>query len=495
MQIEGSILPLEPAPLNRGNHQLPRRRVRLGLMALALMAGTAIGVWRAVEAARPAHPTEFKYQVRVLDPEQARLEVDLTLSDLAPGVLELGFSANAVAATAPASKYRVREALGPEGATSLIEKTGFGWAIPHGAGDLRIRYEVSLRAGRNGKAFADEALSAMDRTGGRILGSDLFLFPLDVPARTVTVDWELPAGWELENPYRVSPERLAPPNLRALYGTATAVGEHRVVHRRLGGYEISVAIRGNFRFGDDALAENILDVVEHQIGFFGRAPDRHYLFIVEPHPHADDPEQLHYFGLHFNASMILLLDPRSAAQRLEKEPAALCAHEFLHSWIGELVRQEGYDMNWFVEGVASLYADRTLLATRKLDYGTWTERMRRAWEEDWRDSPLRRSTSLARAGEIVLQNAEYTSLLYTGGPLLALALDLEIQERTHHRHSLDDLLRALSDRAFADPRFRLTRASLLAQLQALTGTDFADWLDRHAWGTAELPLPGSIAAG
>ena len=343
--------------------------MRVTLVILALIAGSAIGVWRAVEMRRPEAPTEFAYTVRVLDPDQARLEVTLTLSDLRPGAIDLGFSANAVASTAPASKYRVREALGPGGA-SPIENLDGAWRIPHGAGDLNIRYEVSLEAGRDGRAFADEALSAMDRTGGRILGSDLFLFPMDVPARTITVDWELPDDWTLQNPYRVGEMRTAPPNLRSLYGTVTAVGEHRVVRRDLRGYEINIAIRGEFRFGDDALANNILQIVNYELDFFGRAPDRKYLFIVEPHPHADDPDQLHYFGLHFNASMILLLDPRSARQRLEKEPAALCAHEFLHSWIGELVRQEGYEMNWFVEGVATLYADRALLATRKLDYGT-----------------------------------------------------------------------------------------------------------------------------
>ena len=461
------------------------------MLALALIVGTGIGVWRAVEAARPEAPTEFAYAVRVLDSAEARLEVELTLNDLKPGALELGFSANAVAATAPASKFRVREAHGPSG-SSPIEKTNRGWEIRHGAGDLTIRYEVSLRAGRNGQAFADEALSAMDRTGGRILGSDLFLFPLDVPARTILVDWELPSGWEMHNPYGVSATRAAPPNLRALYGTATAVGEHRVIRRNLRGYDLTIAIRGAFRFADHALAENILEIVDHQLEFFGRAPDRRYLFIVEPHPHGDDPAQLHYFGLHFNASMILLLDPRSVRQRLEKEPAALCAHEFLHSWIGELVRQEGYDMNWFVEGVATLYADRALLATRKLDYGSWIEGMRHDWAEYLRDSTLRRTTSVARAGEIVLQNAEYTRLLYTGGRLLTLALDLEIQERTSGYSSLDDLLRAMVDRAFGDPRFRLTQATLIAQLRELTGSDFTEWLDQHAWGTEDPPLPASI---
>jgi predicted metalloprotease with PDZ domain len=313
-----------------------------------------------------------------------------------------------------------------------------------------------------------------------------------VPARTVVVDWDLPEGWGLQNPYRVGETRTAPPNLRSLYGTVTAVGEHRVVYRELRGYGITIAIRGDFRFGDDALANNILQIVDHQLEFFGRAPDRRYLFIVEPHPHADDPDQLHYFGLHFNASMILLLDPRSARQRLGQEPAALCAHEFLHSWIGELVRQDGYGMNWFIEGVATLYADRALLATRKLDYGTWNEDMRRAWREHWRDSELRHTTSVAHAGEIVLQNAEYTRMLYTGGRLLALALDLEIQARTSNYRSLDDLLRALTERAFHDARFRLTRTTLTEELRALTGTDFTDWLDRHAWGTEELPLPASI---
>ena len=475
--------------------QLPRRRIRLALIVLALVAGTGVGVWRSVEARRPGPPTDFSYSVRVLDASQARLEVLLSLDDLKPGVLELGFSANAVAASAPASKFRVREALGPDGSASLIEKQPDGWTIPHGAGSLSIRYEVSLTAGRGGQAFAEEALSAMDPTGGRILGSDLFLFPLDVPPRTVSVDWDLPDGWTMENPYRISPTQTAPPNLRSLYATVTAVGQHRVIRRRIDGYEIEIAIRGEFLFGDDALATNILDIVEYEVDFFGRAPDRNYLFIVEPHPHSSDPQQLHYFGLHFNASMILLLDPRSARHRLEKEPAALCAHEFLHSWIGELVRQEGYDMNWFVEGVATLYADRALLATRKLDYGTWTERMRASWARHWRDSELRQTTSLARAGEIVLQNAEYTRLLYTGGPLLALALDLEIQARTDNYRSLDDLLRALTDRAFADPRFRLTRTTLIRELQTLTDTDFTDWLDRHAWGTSDLPLPSSITSG
>jgi predicted metalloprotease with PDZ domain len=448
-------------------------------------------VWRGLELRRPAPPTEFAYAVRVLDPEQARLEVLLTISDLTAGVLNLGFSANAVASTAPASKFRVREALGPDG-SSPIERAERGWKIPHGTGDLTIRYEVSLEAGRGGHAFAEEALSSMDGSGGRILGSDLFLFPMDVPARTVTVDWQLPESWTLQNPYRVGEFRTAPPNLRSLYGTVTAVGEHRLIRRDLRGYEITVAIRGDYRFGDDALANNILQIVNYELDFFGRAPDRKYLFIVEPHPHADDPEQLHYFGLHFNASMILLLDPRSARHRLDKEPAALCAHEFLHSWIGELVRQKGYEMNWFIEGVATLYADRALLATRKLDYGTWVASMRREWAENWRDSKLRHTTSVARAGEIVLQNAEYTRMLYTGGRLLALSLDLEIQDRTSNYKSLDDLLRALADRAFHDARFRLTHATLVEELELLTGTDFTDWLDRHAWGTDDIPLPASI---
>jgi predicted metalloprotease with PDZ domain len=465
--------------------------VRVTLLVLALLAGSAIGVWRAIEMRRPEAPTEFAYAVRVLDPDQARLEVTLTLSDLKPGAIELGFSANAVASTAPTSKYRVREAIGP-GGSSPIEKLDGVWRIPHGAGDLAIRYEVSLEAGRGGQAFADEALSSMDPDGARILGSDLFLFPMDVPARTLVVDWDLPDGWTLQNPYRVGEFRTAPPNLRSLYGTVTAVGEHRVVRRDLRGYEITIAIRGGFRFGDDALANNILQIVDHELDFFGRAPDRKYLFIVEPHPHSDDPDQLHYFGLHFNASMILLLDQRSARHRLEKEPAALCAHEFFHSWIGELVRQEGYEMNWFVEGTATLYADRALLATRKLDYGTWVEGMRREWAENWRDSELRHTTSVARAGEIVLQSAEYTRLLYTGGRLLALALDLEIQERTSNYKTLDDLLRALADRAFQDARFRLTHTTLVEELKALTGTDFTDWLDRHAWGTEDIPLPASI---
>jgi hypothetical protein len=77
--------------------QLPRRRVRVGLLAIALMVGGAVGVWRAIELGRPEAPTEFEYAVRVLDADEGRLEVVLLVRNLEPGAIELGSSANAVA--------------------------------------------------------------------------------------------------------------------------------------------------------------------------------------------------------------------------------------------------------------------------------------------------------------------------------------------------------------------------------------------------------------
>jgi len=222
------------------------------------------------------------------------------------------------------------------------------------------------------------------------------------------------------------------------------------------------------------------------------APRSRYVFVINPHPDIDDDRSLHYFGLHFDGSLIVLLDERTDWRRLRHEPAALCAHEFFHNWNGEIIRQRGYEMNWFIEGVTTYYAYRTLLATRMLDNGGFTRELKRRFDEQYRDHALRRTMSVAEAGSMVLQDEQVTRLLYSGGLFLAVALDEAIGAATAGEASLDNLMRRLVQTALHDPEFLLTRETLAAELEALTGSTFESWLGRFAYGIDPLPLPGYV---
>jgi predicted metalloprotease with PDZ domain len=262
--------------------------------------------------------------------------------------------------------------------------------------------------------------------------------------------------------------------------------------RQIGDCQVVLAVQGSYQFGDNDLMEVIEQIVDHQVNFFGGAPRSRYLFLVNPHPDQGDPRALHYFGLHFDSSMIVLLDPRTDRVRLQREPASLCAHEFFHNWLGEQLAQDDYGMNWFVEGVTTWYAYRTRLATRMLDMGSYAEQLASRYQSQYLDHGLRESMSVADAGGRVLQDPNVTSLLYSGGLFVAVALDAEIDAVTSHEAGLDQIVQNMVRRARLDPDYRLSRETLEAELKEVTGQNFRPWLERHVYGVESLPLPAYV---
>lgn len=457
-----------------------------------MLSAVGFSILRSDLGGSGAERYDLAYTVTVKDAGRAQLDVVVDVRGETGRHLSLGFSSNAVASSAPASKFRVRSASA--GDEELAIEHGDGeWLVRDVRGrGVRVHYEVHLAPRRDASHYAELALSQLDATGGRLLGSDVFLFPIYGEPDAITVDYQLPNGWSLHHPFEVSATRAAPPSLRSLYYSASAVGPHRTLTRRVEDTSIAVAIRGRYSFGDDDILDMITRIVEYQLEFFGQSPRQHYLFVIEPHPRDDDPQMLHYFGLHFDASMIVLLDPRTDRERLLAEPASLCAHEFFHNWMGEQLSQESYAMNWFVEGVTTLYADRTRLAIRMLDHGSWARDLQEDYRLDWDGASARESYSLADAGRTVLSDPAVTRMLYTGGRFAALALDERIVAATQADANLDDLVLALVHRARTEPGFTLTRNHLEEEYSRLTGEELGLWLDQYVYGRGDLPLPGYV---
>lgn len=478
---------MPPSRRTDRRRSVPRRRVRLLSIVLALVVGGTVGVSRLAREVARDHPTDLHYVVAVTDPAAGVLEITLEIP--APQTsLHLGFSRNSLSPTAPASKFRVRS-IEATGGARAIDRSDGDWSASTGGEPTTVRYEVHLNGTHSSNVFAEEGLSAIDPEGARLLGSDVFLFPVDQEIGAITVDYRLPDGWALHHPFATDTFAAALPNLRALYSSVVGIGHFRHAVRDVRGVEIRIVLRGEFAFGDDDLIGVVERIVAHQLDFFGDSPYDHYLFVVDAHPHHDDPQLLHYFGLHFDASMLVLLDPRTDRSRLHGEPASLFAHEFFHNWLGEHVQQKGYAMNWFVEGITTLYAYRTRLATGMLDRGRYAEEISSRHREQWAGESLRGNLSLAEAGEIVLQDPAITRMTYTGGLLVGIALDDAIVRETQGDASLDDVLRGMAERARIEPAYRLTRATLEAELARVSGRDFGPWLERYVYGVEDLPLP------
>jgi predicted metalloprotease with PDZ domain len=270
------------------------------------------------------------------------------------------------------------------------------------------------------------------------------------------------------------------------------MGEYRVLERTVRNCRLRVAIRGKYRFLDQDLLDTVSQLAAVQMDIFGGALRKEYVFLVNPHPLSGDPQTVRYFGLHYEGSMILLIDSNTDRDRLQKEPAQLCAHEFYHNWCGELIRQNGYDMNWFVEGVTEFYAYQTRLEAGIMSFPEYARVLNERYHQEYELSPLRGKTSLAWAGKEVLVDGETTQFMYSCGLFVASALDAEIDELTQQKSSLDDLMFLLAQRALKDPQFTLTRETLEKSLFDLTGFDFHDWLGKYVYSTQTPRLPSYI---
>jgi predicted metalloprotease with PDZ domain len=454
------------------------------------VAAVALGLSRVRTGSHAWDEIDLTYSVQVVDPAQGHLEVTLLAKDVDASALYLGFSSNPVATTAPVSKFRVRQAVGEGGKNLEVHRERGLWKLKGGGSQISVRYEVFLQQGREHSTFAEEVLSRCDTAGARLVGSDVFLFPLHTEADSIEVSYDLPPHWELFHPFQSSSTRATYPDVESLYYSAVAVGPYRSLTRTVAGCELVLAIQGDFSFGDVDLMNMIGRIAELELEFFDVPVRPRYLFVVNPHPHSDDATRLRYFGLHFDASMIILLDDRTDRRRLQNEPAHIFAHEFFHNWNGETVRQLDYDMNWFIEGVTTYYSYRFRVAARMLDHGGFNRDLERRYEDEYLPNRLRGQLSPAAAGAKVLQDPETTQLLYASGLLVAAALNHAIDQATAHDRSLDDLMRELVDAALADPSFVLTRETLEAALLDLTGHDFGPWLERYAYGTEPPPWTG-----
>jgi predicted metalloprotease with PDZ domain len=469
------------------------RRARLLWIALATAALAAGMSLTGLTTRTPAVDTvNLSYEVTVSDAVRGRLDVILRVSDVDASSIHVGFSTNTATTFVPASKYRLREVIGSDGRPLTIEPRAHGWRISPDGSALEVHYEVHLESSQTDGAFAAEILSRVDAQGSRLVGSDVFLFPSMAEAYSIQVDYHLPPGWRLVHPFQEDADSAVYPTLTSLYTSVVAAGRYRVMTRRAEGCELVVAVQGRFTFGDDDLMEMIGRIADLQLEFFDGPVRPRHVFVVNPHPHSDDPDQLRYFGLHFDGSMIVLLDERTDRRRLQAEPAQICAHEFFHNWNGGVIQQDRYEMNWFVEGVTVYYAYQFRMDARMLDPGTYAQELRHRYHREFLDNPQRMMMSVAQAGETVLQEENTTRLLYAGGVLVAVALDTAIDEVTQHERSLDDLMRMLVDRASLDEDFRLTRSTLEAALLELTGRDFAPWLRRYVYGKQALPLPAFL---
>lgn len=350
-----------------------------------------------------------------------------------------------------------------------IERRDGNYIVDSKGEDFAFTYDLVLTVEDRYSPDIRTMLTFLDRDRCRIMGRDVFLLPAVPISDGIIIDMDLFDEGSFQSPWGGYGGRMIVPELEELPLTLAVNGEYRLIEDWIGGIDVCLAIAGDWEFKDEEFFNVIRGIVSREMALFGTAPHDRYLFVCDRNP-VKGGSKFRYYGVHFTAGMLLLLDPHIDRSELFGETMALIAHELFHSWNGEAVRSDGEDFLWFIEGVTVYYSYRILRDADIINRAQYEARMEMI-RRRYLDNPYLDSVSIGASGNSDLGDKGMVNLLYDGGCLAAEALEQRLAELSGGNVDLIDVIKLLAAEGHPADEEALIRA-----VESLCSRDISDFI-------------------
>lgn len=302
-------------------------------------------------------------------------------------------------------------------------------------GDRRIWLSYDVRLGHdkfNWPAGVEEVSYRTDE-GLMAAGYALFLVPGVKMHGPTRVDIALPAGWTAHTPWRKSDTGYTVDSRRELVNNALFFGTARAETFSAGGIELSLVMGKRYWPRRTVFKELIERQLASYQALFGKAPlAERYLIIINQGDSGD--------GGAFSGSFSQFL--RGDGDRATRPIwGRVVAHELLHFWNGQSLIPADEREEWFKEGVTDYLTVMTMARNGLVD---------RDYLKQWLEN-LARGQMVARIGlglkgsvqDAARDKHKNWLLVYGGGSVAALALDVELRRASGGKRGLPDVMKAL----------------------------------------------------
>ena len=446
------------------------RKAFVGLVLVALVAASWFAWQRWPRAAAPWDGQVNSYRVQI-DPDlqRARIEADIFLA----GDMLSMFSVMPVP-TLPGGQVDLIEDLmitDASGNSLSLRDLGLGDYEIDGRQRVKLSYAVRLEHDRHAWPPGKEEVGYRTDEGLMLTGASLFFADggekMEGP---ITVEFELPPGWRAVTPWARdgAGERYIMQTRRELLSNALFLGTIATETVEVGGVELTLAMGRRYVPSRDLFVELLRTQLDSYVELFGGKPRAgRYLIIINEDAGGDGGAFVGSF------SQFIAGD---ADERNRVIWGYVMAHELLHFWNGLSIVPSDYREEWFKEGATDYLTIATLAKNGLIDEGLLFKRL----ENVPRRYLIARyaqglGMSVREAGKDKQPNRQ---LVYGGGSLAAMALDVELRVRSDDRVGLPQLLQALHAEfgAAGGSSYRLD--DIERHAQGLTGTDFAPFFDR-----------------
>ena len=426
-----------------------------------------------------------RYRVQV-DAKVGRAEVEADLwqqSDMLSmfGVMPVAGLANGQASLVDG--LRVTDAAG--GALALKDLGSGDFAI-RGGQRIHLRYTVKLEHDRYPWPAGMEEVAYRTDEGVMITGASLFFADGDAPVQApIEVDFDLPQGWQAQTPWTRAGagDVFKVDSRRELLSNALFLGTAQAQTFEAGGVELTLVLGQRYRKSAPLFVDLLRTQLASYAELFGGPPlSKRYLIVINEHATGD--------GGAFASSFSQFIQG-DADERNRVIWGYVMAHELLHFWNGLSIVPADSREEWFKEGVTDYLTIATLARNGWLDRELLFKRL----ENVPRRYLIARHAqklgmSVRDSGKDKQPNRQ---LVYGGGSLAALALDVALRERSGDKIGLPEFMRALHAE-FAKPGKTYALEDLERIAKTLTGSDFSAFFADAVGSESYFDIRPSYAA-
>jgi len=364
-----------------------------------------------------------------------------------------------------------------DGKALSLRDLGLGDYSLDGGRRVRLHYTIRMEHDRHPWPAGTEEVAYWTDEGLMTTGATLmFADGGERMEGPITVEFDLPEGWTAHTPWTRSGDgqRFDVPSRRELLSNALFLGTAPAQTVEIDGLQLTLVLGSRYRQNVRQFTDLLQTQLQSYVELFGGPPRAaRYLIIVNDNPTGD--------GGAFASSFSQFIDG-DADERNRVIWGYVMAHELLHFWNGLSITPADDREEWFKEGATDYLTIVTLARNGLLDREMLFKRLENVPRRYLIARMAQRlGMSVREAGRDKQPNR---LLVYGGGSLAALALDVELRLRSDDRVGLPQLLQQMQ-REFGETGTRYELADIERIARDLTGHDFsgffADAVDSQGW--------------
>lgn len=369
-------------------------------------------------------------------------------------------------------------------AVELEYSAGGIWQlVDHDGSPVTIRYRMLLQHDRFPNDPGDDELAWARDWGVMWTGRALFLEGAD--AEKIKVEFVLPESWNVSTPWprpELDTFTFSVPGYDDLLNSAFIAGEYE--ETVLGDPASPQAI---IALGGEAVAAS--ELVRGLVGLgleeftrlFGSGPAKQLLLV------AVDGS---FWGGGVMGSTISMIQGGPLDENTTPMLAYITTHEMFHLWNSNfnIASLEDSDaLQWFGEGAAEYYTWLTFLGTGMVDESAFLGELGKRY-----GSFMASRTDRSMSG-VGPDKLDHYDLIYSGGMMATLALDLAVRAGSENSSSMGDVLKAIQSGYGPLASGVLEADQLPVIVKEVTGVDVSVIFEQYIFGNVELPMSEFLA--